>query len=131
MYPDVAKRLLSNSNHPMYSYPFALLSIQITYMAVELCRQGHAKTHFYNRAGLILSLDERGTPRDTEIWGNELLILFYEFCSALMIEFDTYWFAIKPKDIMEYGRVKSQFDELIRRKLRDYNTCFLMEVRTI
>ncbi|ODM90852.1 ELMO domain-containing protein 2 [Orchesella cincta] len=45
------------SNHPMYSFPLAILMIQIVETA-SIFRHGQAKTHFYNRHSTILSLDE-------------------------------------------------------------------------
>jgi len=130
-YPEVTKRLLEHSHHPLYSYPFALLCIQITFLATDLCRNGAAKSHFYNRFGIISRLDDAGPPNDTIIWERELLKLFFELVCALICDFDTMWLSSKPKDIMEYGRIKSEFDLKILRKLKHDDTCFLMEVRTI
>ncbi|OXA53269.1 ELMO domain-containing protein 2 [Folsomia candida] len=130
-YPEVSQRLLHNSHHPLYSYPYALVVIQISFLAANLCLEGVAKTHFYNRYPVILRLDREVSPMDNVMWRAELIKLFHEFTTSLLIDFDSLWMASKPKSIMAYSEIKSVFDKTVIKKLKSDTTCYLIEVRTI
>nr|CAG4641917.1 EOG090X0AMT [Eurycercus lamellatus] len=47
-YTDAALHVLSHSNHPKHGYPFAIVGINLTHMALNLWKDGSAKTHSYN-----------------------------------------------------------------------------------
>nr|CAD7455539.1 unnamed protein product [Timema tahoe] len=47
-YPGPASHVLSHSHHPQYGYAFAIVGINLTFMAYHLLKDGLAKTHVYN-----------------------------------------------------------------------------------
>nr|CAD7409351.1 unnamed protein product [Timema poppensis] len=47
-YPGPAGHVLSHSHHPQYGYAFAIVGINLTFMAYHLLKDGLAKTHVYN-----------------------------------------------------------------------------------
>nr|CAD7401570.1 unnamed protein product [Timema cristinae] len=47
-YPGPASHVLSHSHHPQYGYAFAVVGINLTFMAYHLLKEGLAKTHVYN-----------------------------------------------------------------------------------
>lgn len=68
---------------------------------------------------------------DNVMWRAELIKLFHEFTTSLLIDFDSLWMASKPKSIMAYSEIKSVFDKTVIKKLKSDTTCYLIEVRTI
>jgi len=123
----MSRRLLSRSHHPRFCYPLALLSIHITYMTYHMCRDGRANTHFYNLAEKILKLDDESHVHVIG-WRNEMLNLFYELCSVLTVEFDKFWFKSQPKDIMEFGKVRAEFENSVDRSFQNHSTCYKMKL---
>nr|CAG4646461.1 EOG090X0AMT [Macrothrix elegans] len=45
---DVARHVLSHSNHPQHGYFFAIVGINLTHLAFNLWKDGSAKSHVYN-----------------------------------------------------------------------------------
>jgi hypothetical protein len=127
----IGRRLQANSQHRLYAYPLALVSIHMTDLAADLFENGIARSHFYNRVGVILSVDERGGPLNRIIWGEEQLKIYYEFVIALLIEFDRFYISSKPENLMMYPKIKNKFVERLKSKLLSDNACLLLEVRDI
>lgn len=54
------------------------------------------------------------------------------FPGYLFYEFDKFWLAEKPRDIMEFNRIRTKFEENIRKKLKNpkekLKLSFLVEV---
>lgn len=128
---EIVRKLISNSNHPRYGYPLALLIIHMVCLATETCSLGLAKTHFYNRAHIVLTAGENAGSNNPLAWTVDLLNLFYEYVLCLVYDFDKMWFEEKPKDIMMYGTIRAKFDQVIKSRLHNPTTRFLVEVRTV
>nr|SVE73725.1 EOG090X0AMT [Daphnia atkinsoni] len=111
-YPDVALQVLSHSNHPTHGYSFAIVGINLTHLAYILWKDGAAKSHIYN-----LCCHHLQVPGPT-------LLHFHRFYCYLFIEFDKLWMSEKPSSIMEFGRIRSLFENDIRLLLSNPN-CLL------
>ncbi|ODM94433.1 ELMO domain-containing protein 2 [Orchesella cincta] len=130
-YQERAKQVLGVSNHPMYSFPLAILMIQIVETGFSLFRHGQAKTHFYNRHSTILSLDEGAKAVDFITRAQGLVGIFYDFCCVLLIEFSRFWLSKKPKNIMAFPPIYEEFVNVINERLKDDDTVFLMDIQNI
>lgn len=108
-YQDTAKALLHNSYHARLGYSLAIVGINLTHLAVQLLQAGHLKSHLYNVTS--------GRPR---------LEHFHEVFCYLMVEFDRFWFAERPRDIMEFNKVKAKFHKKIVRQLRNRRSLLTM-----
>lgn len=123
--------MLSVSNHPIYSFPLAILMIQISETAFQLFRDGKVKKHFYNRHGTILSLDEGSKAINFVTRAQGLVQIFYDLCCVLLIEFSHFWLAKKPKNIMAFPAIYEEFVKKINERLKDDNCIFLMDIQNI
>ncbi|XP_046344469.1 ELMO domain-containing protein 2-like [Haliotis rufescens] len=101
-YPDIAQSLLSQSHHPQYGFSFAILGINFTGMCYDLLKSRKLRTHFYNLT------EEAATMKQ-----------FNEIYCCLFHDFIQFWFKEKPRDIMEFGRLRDMFQKLLVRQLRD------------
>jgi len=108
---STAKHILSHSHHPKYGYSFAIVGINLTHMAFKLLQDDSLKTHIYNVTLGCANLDN-----------------FHHFFSYLFVEFDKFWLECKPKDIMEFNRIRDLFESNIRAKLGDRATCFSVNI---
>merc|ERR1719259_1454652 len=54
---------------------------------------------------------------------------FHHFYSYLFIEFDKFWLECKPKDIMEFNRIRDLFENNIRSQLADPRTWFKVNIQ--
>jgi hypothetical protein len=90
-----------------FRYSFAIVGINLTHLAYNLWKDGTAKTHIYNLCYQQLQL-----PGPT-------LLHFHRFYCYLFIEFDKLWMAERPPTIMEFGRIRSLFENNIRSLLSD------------
>nr|CAG4652045.1 EOG090X0AMT [Triops cancriformis] len=99
-YQNAAIHVLSHSHHPKHGYSFAIVGINLTSMAYTLWKEGLARCHVYNTC--------KGIPT---------LRHFHQFYCYLVYEFDKFWLAEKPADIMEFGRVRDKFHTRLRHKL--------------
>lgn len=140
-YNSAAKHILSHSHHPKHGYSFAIVGINLTHMAYRLLKDGSAKTHLFNMAaggaetaecatagydrGKYLSDDPLSrpfySPRPT-------VAHFHHFYSYLFVEFDKFWLAEKPRDVMEFNRIRDLFENNIRAKLSDNSVTFKVNV---
>lgn len=108
VYNNEALNVLSHSLHPTAGYPFAILGINITDFAYNLLRDGTAKTHFYNVSHRLPGIDS-----------------FHHFYCYLFLEFDKFWIVSKPTDIMDFARIRQNFESVIRQSLGNKN-CILV-----
>jgi len=106
-YNSAAKHILSHSHHPHFGYSFAIVGINITHMAYKLLQEDALKTHFFNSCE-----------------GKPIIENFHHFYSYLFVEFDQFWLECKPKDIMEFNRIRDLFENNVRSQLQDPRTCF-------
>lgn len=110
-YRSAAQHVLSHSHHPVYGYCFAIVGINLTSMALQLVRNGDAKTYFYNTSKCLPTIR-----------------LFHQFYSYLFYEFDRFWLESKPADIMEFPSIKLKFENNIRTNLKDPNSVFKINI---
>lgn len=109
-YNSAARHVLTRSQHPRYGYSFAIVGINITHMAYNLLRSGDAKNHFYNACKRFPE------PR-----------VFHQFYSYLFFSFDDLWRQEKPRDMMEFSRVRDKFEAQVKQKLKNPTTFFKCE----
>lgn len=110
-YPGPANHVLSHSLHPQYGYAFAVVGINLTSMAYHLLKDGAAKTHVYNAC--------KSTPS---------LRIFHQFYSYLFYEFDRFWLASKPRNVMEFTFIKEKFESNIRSLLSNPSAVCRMNI---
>ncbi|XP_067663128.1 ELMO domain-containing protein 2-like [Haliotis asinina] len=101
-YPEITHSLLSQSHHPQYGFSYAILGINFTGMCYDLLKSRKLRTHFYNLT------EEAPTMKQ-----------FNEVYCCLFYDFIQFWFKEKPRDIMEFGRLRDKFQKLIVRQLKD------------
>lgn len=101
-YTDAARHVLSHSNHPNYGYSFAIVGINLTKMAYHLLKDQVLKVHFYNVI--------KGSP--------EINDFHYVYC-YLFYEFDKFWLSEKPRDIMEFYRIRTKFEAFLLKRLEN------------
>lgn len=99
-YTSAARHALSHSMHPQHGYTFAIVGINLTAMAINLLKQGHAKTHIYNAIPSYASLNT-----------------FHHLYSYLFFAFDKYWLECKPESIMDFSMIQERFNNDIRAQL--------------
>jgi hypothetical protein len=92
-FTNIAHKLLSHSHHPQFGYSFAIVGINLTSVATRLLRSGQLRSHFYNAV--------LGPPQLTD---------FHNVYVYLLYEFDKFWFAEKPVDIMQFNVVLNKFE---------------------
>uniref|UniRef100_A0AAQ4S9Q9 ELMO/CED-12 domain containing 1 n=1 Tax=Gasterosteus aculeatus aculeatus TaxID=481459 RepID=A0AAQ4S9Q9_GASAC len=97
-----ALQMLHDSLQPKQKYSFAIVGINITDLAYSLLVSGALKTHLYNVAPEMPSLQH----------------VQQTFC-YLMQEFHRFWIEEDPSDIMEFNRVRSKFHRRILRQLKN------------
>ncbi|XP_055004981.1 ELMO domain-containing protein 1 [Boleophthalmus pectinirostris] len=82
-------------------YSFAIVGINITELAYSLLLSGALKTHLYNVAPEMSTLQH-----------------FQQTFCFLMQEFHSFWVEEDPSDIMEFNRVRSKFQRKMEKRLR-------------
>ncbi|XP_017786006.1 PREDICTED: ELMO domain-containing protein 2 [Nicrophorus vespilloides] len=102
-----ASHVLSHSLHPVHGYAFAIVGINLTSMAWQLLRDGHAKTYVYNTCKAVPSVR-----------------VFHQFYCYLFYEFDRHWLACRPKSMMEFSDIKTKFESNVKASLQDPNNVF-------
>ena len=101
-----------------FRYSFAIVGINLTALAYKLVMDGCAKSHFFNVCASSPVESER-TP---------LLKHFHHFYSYLFVEFDKFWLSEKPKDVMEFNRIRDLFENNIRTLLEDRSAHFKINI---
>lgn len=119
-YNTAARHILSHSHHPKHGYSFAIVGINLTHMAYRLLMDGCAKTHMFNVSASSLLPEERERK--------PTLRHFHHFYSYLFVEFDKFWLAEKPKDVMEFNRIRDLFENQIRTLLEDRSAHFKINI---
>uniref|UniRef100_A0A4W3JYQ5 ELMO/CED-12 domain containing 2 n=1 Tax=Callorhinchus milii TaxID=7868 RepID=A0A4W3JYQ5_CALMI len=109
-YTEVARQILSHSNHPKIGYSYAIVGINLTEMAYSLLKSGALKAHFYNLVP--------GVPQ---------MHHFHQFYCYLMYEFDKFWFKEEPQSIMEFNQYREQFHERVKELLKDPKAMLTLE----
>lgn len=111
----------------MCSFSFAIVGINITDLAYSLLVGGALKTHLYNVAPEVASLQHF---QQTFCESSALSLLPEPFLGLtcvcvsgyLMQEFHGFWIQEDPSDIMEFNRVRTKFHRSILRKLENPDT---------
>lgn len=83
-------------------YSFAIVGINMTHMAYSLLQSGDAKVHFYNASKRFPTLRN-----------------FHQFYCFLLFSFDELWRVEKPRDIMEFSRIRDKFETQVKLKLKN------------
>merc|ERR1712018_1012061 len=99
-------------------YSFAIVGINLTAMAYRLLTDECAKTHIFNVCA--------SSPVETE--RKPILKHFHHFYAYLFVEFDKFWLAEKPRDVMEFNRIRDLFENQIRTMLADRNCHFKINI---
>ncbi|TRY73945.1 hypothetical protein TCAL_15704 [Tigriopus californicus] len=110
-YNSTAKHILSHSHHPKHGYSFAIVGINLTHMAYRLLNEGCAKSHMFNVTDAKATLDH-----------------FHHLYSYLFVEFDKFWLSEKPRDIMEFNRIRDLFENNVRTLLAEPTTCLKIHI---
>ncbi|XP_041358917.1 ELMO domain-containing protein 1-like [Gigantopelta aegis] len=105
VYPNQAKHLLSQSQHPQYGFSYAIVGINMTDMCYNLLKLKRLRGHFYNLRNDAPELSD-----------------FHEVYCYVFVDFVTFWFDEKPKDIMEFERLKDKYQKKMMRKLKNRST---------
>merc|ERR1711963_439324 len=100
-YPDAAKQVFSQAHHSQYGYSFAIVAINMTGMAFELLQKRKLRDHFYSCDKPKPSIND-----------------FSRVYSYLLHEWSALWMAEKPRDIMEFSRVRDKFYRQVKAKLK-------------
>lgn len=126
---SAARHVLSRSHHPVYGYSFAIVGINLTHLAYTLLEDGSLKHHFYNVSVSNPRVD--AVPGDPSPLSRPDLRHFHQLYCYLFFEFDALWRNEKPKDIMEFSRIRDKFEHLLRQRLKSYDvmlkTDFVLE----
>lgn len=109
-YNSAASHVLSHSLHPQHGYAFAIVGINITSMAYNLLKDASAKTHVYNLCRRLPTY---------RVFNQMYCYLFYEF--------DKYWVASKPRDVMEFTFIKEKFESNIKSILSEPTAIFAID----
>lgn len=106
-YNTAALHVLSHSMHPVHGYTFAIVGINITFLAYKLVKCGAAKTYIFNSTEHISTLNT-----------------FHKFYCYLFFEFDRYWMSCKPTSLMEFNNIHEQFQLNLMNDLADKHKVF-------
>ncbi|KAL4230242.1 ELMO domain-containing protein 1 [Mactra antiquata] len=104
-YTKVARSMLSKSHNQYHGYSFAIVGINMTDLVYHLLVKGNLRTHFYNMK------TSRPTIED-----------FHEAYCYVFWDFDTFWYSEKPKDIMEFGRIREKYRKKLVSRLKEKST---------
>ncbi|GFY05338.1 ELMO domain-containing protein 2 [Trichonephila clavipes] len=102
---EAARHVLLHSNHPNYGYSFAIVGINLTSMAYDMLKNQSLQVHFYN-----------------SIKGKPSIDHFHFVYCYLFYEFDKFWLSEKPRDIMEFSRIRAKFQTKILKQLENPKT---------
>ncbi|MBN3324508.1 ELMD2 protein, partial [Atractosteus spatula] len=110
---EVARQVLSHSNHPKLGYSYAIVGINLTEMAYSLLNSGALKPHFYN-----------------VVPGNPQLEHFHQVYCYLVYEFDKFWLKEEPESIMEFNHYREKFHEEVKRLLLEPDVALCLTLET-
>jgi len=104
-YPLKCRDVLLRSHHPKYWFSFAIVGINITQYAIQLCRTRALNVYFYTN----------GTEKDS----------FHEFYCYLFTSFGQFWTEAFSNDgsltVMDFKKIFSKFKIKIQRQLLEMN----------
>nr|XP_054755119.1 ELMO domain-containing protein 2-like [Lytechinus pictus] len=95
-YNGVARQTLIHSQHPKLWYSYAVVGINMTNLAYDLLKDGLLREYFYYT-----------------VTGEPAIYHFHRIYSQVFAEFDSFWFAEKPKNVMEFGSVRDKFEKKV------------------
>ncbi|KAF2355740.1 ELMO domain, partial [Trinorchestia longiramus] len=103
-----------------YGYSFAIVGINLTHLVLTLLNDGSLKNHFYNIAVKEIKEATTSTAKKAGQAGLQLPSLrqFHQVYCYVFFEFDSLWRSEKPKDIMEFNRIRDMFEEAVRVRLQ-------------
>lgn len=107
---DVARKVLSESNHPTYWYSFAIVGINISDLTCGLLKSGDLKPHFYN------TIKEKPILED-----------FHKVYCYLFRHFSSFWLAQRPASVMEFNRIRDEFRENIVSTLQSHQVTLAVD----
>ncbi|CAG2104667.1 unnamed protein product [Medioppia subpectinata] len=105
VYREPARHILQHSLHPQHGFPFAIVGINLTHLALTLLSDGHLKTHFYNLYNRIFKLED-----------------FHKVYCYLFVAFDKLWLESRPQSVMEFSLIRDKFEKQLIEKLADNKT---------
>ena len=111
----------------LFRYSFAIVGINLTHMAYRLLKDGSAKSHMYNVCECEV-LPTTTTTTTSTVSRRPRLRHFHHLYVYLFVEFDKFWVSMKPKDVMEFNRIRDLFENRIRDDLKSPKACFKINV---
>ncbi|XP_045203580.2 ELMO domain-containing protein 2-like [Mercenaria mercenaria] len=109
-YTAEARSLLSKSHNQYFGYSFAIVGINLTELVYTLLKHGNLRTHYYNNKSSKPTIED-----------------FHEVYCYVFFDFDTFWFNEKPKDIMEFGRIREKYRKKLVARLKEKDTVLIAE----
>ena len=94
------------------------MGINLTHMTYRLLMEGCAKTHMFNVCA--------SSPMESQ--RRPMLKHFHHLYSYLFVEFDKFWLSEKPKDVMEFNRIRDLFENQMRTFLEDRSAHFKINI---
>ncbi|XP_030836071.1 ELMO domain-containing protein 2-like, partial [Strongylocentrotus purpuratus] len=95
-YNGEARQTMIHSQHPTLWYSYAIVGINLTSLVYDLLKDGLLREHFYYT-----------------ITGEPAIYHFHRIYCQVFTEFDRFWFAEKPKSVMEFGSVRDKFEKKV------------------
>lgn len=95
-YNGEARQTLVHSHHPTLWYSYAIVGINLTSMAYNLLKDGSLRDYFYS-----------------SVTGEPAIYHFHRIYCHIFTEFDRFWFAEKPKSVMDFGIVRDKFEKKV------------------
>lgn len=108
----LARDLLQRSLNEQYSYPLAIVGINITFNLVNLLKDGSLK-HLYYDTGEVLF---RNKQRNLNV-----LSLLYDIYVELYLRFDCFWYESRPENILAFRELMEEFVNVVRMDLCNRN----------
>lgn len=105
VYTESARHIVQHSLHPTHGYPFAIVGINLTHLALNLLISGQLKTHFFNSYNRLFKVED-----------------FHRVYCYLFVSFHKLWLTSKPKSVMEFSYIRDQFEKQMIEKLCDEKT---------
>lgn len=108
----VACDLLKRSLNETFSYPFAIVGINITFNLLNLFKDGYMKHLYYDTWDVLFRNKKHALP---------LLKTFNDLYVELYLRFDCFWQESKPSTIFEFKPLMEEFVNIIRVDLCNRN----------
>lgn len=108
----LARDLLKRSLNDEHSYPFAIVGINITYILLNMMKDGSMK-HLYYDTGDILFRNNQRTLN--------VLTTFNDLYAELFLRFDCFWHESKPETIFQFKPLMEEFVSIVKMDLCNRN----------